>query len=1388
MSRPLFGRLFPRRRKSNSKRKTRAFRPLIENLESRRVLANTYVVTTTADTVNDDDFLSLREATQLSDGTLTQADFTSPFVLSNIIPDGNATDTIKFDFYYFDSRHRYYRDDGIAGHVTLGNVATTATIDDGDIPDIDPDWQHSWYSIRLGSELPINVSMTIDGFSAALSKENTNPVGQGLNSILRVEIDGGGAGGFLRLQAADLNETVIRGLAINHGADGIQVSKIMAWDMSNIRIEGNYIGTDISGTHIFNDVGSGDYGSNGIQTLITVFTPGFTPPQVATHIIGGTTPAARNLISGNRYAFLSNDVVYNFTATIEGNLIGTNRAGTSLLDDAGNQILGNERGFYIIRTPATYIVGGPTPDSANVISGNTVGALVDTTSAATLRNNLIGTDPTGLLDVGNAAVGVLLRSGKNIVQENIIAFNGKSPPSGTPSGFTEPAGMRVYVLPGGNGQLNVFTRNSIFSNFGEGLDLHDDGVTPNDIPPLPALPDQDTGPNSLQNFPDLVQAINANGTTSISGTLSSTPNTTFRIEFYSTPTLGMFRSGKTYLGFLDVTTDANGVASILFNLPVQAMVGEVISSTATRLDAMLAPVETSEFSAPVLVEQLTVSIDNVTVVEGNAGTVDAVFTVTLSHSPVFPVTITVGTADDTATLANNDYQQISGLVLTFLPGDPISQTVTVVVNSDVNVELDETFLVNLSNPTNVDILDGQGVGSITNEDYPGVSIDDVTVNEPENGTVSATFTITLTEAPLVPLSVTVNTADGTATLLDIDYQKVTNQVVTFMPGEGLTKTVTVLVNGDLKVETDENFFVQLSNPVNAMIVDGEGEGTITNEDFAEVRINDVSIVEGDNGTKNAVFTVTLSQAPAELLQVTVNTSDGTAMLVNGDYQAVINTVLSWMPGDPLTQTVTVVINGDEDIELDETFTVVLSVPVKADIVDGIGLGTIVNDDFPGVSIDDVEIVEGESGTTNAVFTVKITDNPLAPLSITVNTHDGTAKLSDSDYQAIVNKVLTFEPGGSLTQTVIVKINGEQKYEGDEYFFVRLTNPVNATIVDGEGEGTIVTDDVKATLAKDILVLGSEIDGDISSAVKLVDIKNGNQTMKTFRPYGADFHGGVRVAIGDINNDGIAEVITAPGPGRIGTVKVYNLNGQELTEYRTKAYPNAFIGGVFVALADVNDDGMLDIITTPGQGRRAEVKVFRTRDAAVYADPIVDTPMRTFLAFGSTFTGGVSVAAGDLTGDGKAEVVVGSGKGISPYVRAFDLTTFSTTGLAPRLLEFSPFSSSQRNGVYVAVGDIRGNSTPEIIVGSSTNTLGQIKLYNADGTRFKTINAYTDSGNKRGPVHVAAKDINQVDDLMEVVSAQGFTGNRHRRTWEPDGALIDDVLENDPSLFRGYFIA
>ncbi len=488
----------------------------------------------------------------------------------------SGVQTITFNIPATDPGHVYYTNDGVAGQVTLANLATTTVADDAALPTtgvsaVDPDWQHSWFSIAPTAALPtVTDPVVIDGTTQGSGTSgtgddaipNTNTVASklGLNTILRVELSGQNAGplatGLIRVEATGVASTV-RGLVLNR-VDG---PKIQISGTAGVRVEGSFVGPDVSGTLAFPGKPN-----DGIVTSIST----------ADTVVGGTTAPARNLISAN----LTGVAIGRNTATIEGNLIGTDRAGA--------KALGNSYG--VIAGSGTLLIGGQDAASANVISGNLTGVVAFN---GAIQNNLIGTDVSGMLNVGNRSEGVLVRlNGTNTrITGNTIAFNGFAP-----GGASLGAGVRIFgtLVPdpvAGNG--NVISQNAIFSNVGPGIALGSSGFAVNDIPPASTPPDKDTGANLLQNYPLITSVTELNLGTRIQGTLASTPSSSFRLEFFSNPERdedtfggvqsGFFGEGKTYIGAQNVTTDASGNVTFTLDLPMLPAGQPFVTATATDI-------------------------------------------------------------------------------------------------------------------------------------------------------------------------------------------------------------------------------------------------------------------------------------------------------------------------------------------------------------------------------------------------------------------------------------------------------------------------------------------------------------------------------------------------------------------------------------------------------------------------------------------------------------------------------------------------------------------------------------------------------------------------------------------------------------------------------------
>jgi len=391
------------------------------------------------------------------------------------------------------------------------------------------------------------------------------------------------------------------------------------------RIQGNYIGTTADGNAALGNGAVGQNTTGGIYIADLNLGAG-------TLAIGGTASGAGNLISGNKGSGIvvtaTGYSVPGGTVLVQGNRIGTGAAGTGTNANQGDGIFQDSFTLQLV-------VGGPTAAERNIISGN-LGSGISGGSYygnAVIQGNYIGTDITGTLPLGNGNHGVLATAtGAQI-------GDGATPGSGNVIAFNTHNGIAVTGDIG-----NPISRNSIFSNGGLGIDLGNNGVTPNDAG------DADTGPNNLQNFPVLTSAEFRVGSTIVQGTLNSTANTAFRVEFFSGTSCSPsgYGEGRTYLGFTTVITNGGGNGSFdTLTVPIPS--GQMaITATATDFSG-----NTSEFSACSLRgsnNTTTVSTSSAMWFEsppacGPVGSSRSVQTVTIEES-IGPATIVIGDRDN----------------------------------------------------------------------------------------------------------------------------------------------------------------------------------------------------------------------------------------------------------------------------------------------------------------------------------------------------------------------------------------------------------------------------------------------------------------------------------------------------------------------------------------------------------------------------------------------------------------------------------------------------------------------------------------------------------------------------------------------------------------------
>ena len=439
------------------------------------------------------------------------------------------------------------------------------------------------------------------------------------------------------------------------------------------------------------------------------------------------------------------------------------------------------------------------------------------------------------------------------------------------------------------------------------------------------------------------------------------------------------------------------------------------------------------------------SIDDVTVAE-NAG--PAVFTVSLSRASTSEIRVNATTADGSA-VQPGDYTRTQATVI--IPAGTRSMTVPVPIINDTVNEPVETFTVTLSGPFNAVIADGSGTGTITDDDaagpapIPGLSINDIRLTEDAG---QAVFTVTLSEISATPVTVNARTMDGSA-LAPADYTSTTG-LVTFPPGT-LTQSFRVPVVNDDIAEPDETFTVQLASASGASITDNTGIATIIDDgDSApQISVNDVTVAENAGP---AVFTISLSKASGYTVFVNAATADGTA-LQPGDYIRT-SALATFAPGETRHE-FRVPITDDDIPEPNESFTVQLATAVNASIADETGTGIIIddNDAHPQVLIGDVRLAENAGP---AVFAISLSKPSGHNITFSVTTRNGTA-LHPGDYTHTTT-AFGLAPG-ITTESFEVPIIDDTVFEPEETFTAVLGSPVNVTIADPAGIGTIIDNDL-----------------------------------------------------------------------------------------------------------------------------------------------------------------------------------------------------------------------------------------------------------------------------------------------------------------------------------------
>ncbi len=373
-----------------------------------------------------------------------------------------------------------------------------------------------------------------------------------------------------------------------------------------------------------------------------------------------------------------------------------------------------------------------------------------------------------------------------------------------------------------------------------------------------------------------------------------------------------------------------------------------------------------------------------------------------------------------------------------------------------------------------------------------------------------------------------------------------------------------------------------------------------------------------------------------------------------------------------------------------------------------------------LSISDTTVTEGSGGTTNMVFNVTLSGTTPQTVVVSYSTAGGSAA-AGSDFQS-ASGVLTFTPG-VLSRQITVQAYADLLVEGTENFTVNLSNASGATLADGQGQGTILNDDTSYARPNEILAVAPGPGRE--TAVRVLDRANGAERFR-FTAF-PGFSGGVQIATGDVNADGVLDIVAAAGPGGGPHVQVFDgTTGNQIpgTIGSFYAYAPSFTGGVMVAAADITGDGRAEIITAPAGNGGPHVRIFNGATGGIVGD---------YFAYGATFNGGVRVGAGDIDGNGTPDVITAAGPGGGPHLRVFSGAT--ATPISGPLSNFFAYSANFTGGVYVAAGDVNGDGRADIVTGPGAGGGPHVRVFSGQ-TGAELFGFFAYAANFTGGVRVA----------------------------------------------------
>jgi Calx-beta domain/Domain of unknown function (DUF4214) len=896
------------------------------------------------------------------------------------------------------------------------------------------------HKITVTVALPvISDPVVIDGYTQPGAVQNS--LANNDNAQLMIEIASTGA--VIDGIVISAGSSTVRGLLItgfakpnSFGGTGITL-KSKGGNM----IAGNFIGTDANGT-------------NAIPNYVGVFVN-----SCDNNVIGGSQPAARNLISGNASTGVTIQGNGAYNNLVLGNFIGTNRSASGALGNGDTGVLVFDPGT----ASSAGEIGGTTAGAGNVISGNVSAGIgtIGNTTGLKIQGNMIGTDVTGKFAVGNKSWGISVGS-----TGSLLVIGGSA------------AGARNIISGNGYSGISIYQDNST---------VVQNNYIGTDVTGKKALPNLSSGIMMISSFNTIGggganegNVISANGGSGIYLSWSASYQTTGSSDFVLGNLIGVGADGTTPLGNKDrgVYVLTQGTTNVIGGqgksrnvIANNGAAGVEVASGTTVL------ISGNSISANGL---LGIDLNSNGATKNDLGDGDS----GANNLQNYPVLSSASLISNGLTFVNGTLNSASNTKFTveffsnnaadasgFGEGQNYLGALNVTTDANGNGSFTGSF-AGLSagqciSTTATDPSNNTSEFSLCRQivlNTPGsVQFTSAAYSVGENGS-KASITAKRTGGNFGTVTAQYATAAGGTATAGSDYNA-SSGILSWGDGDSSDKTFTIPIIDNSASNSNKTVNVGLSNVTNGATLGSPAGAVLTildDESYPKGSIIDVSQAEGNSGTTNFMFTVSLSVASSQTIKVDYSTNDVTA-LSPADYQENIGT-LTFAPGETSKQ-IAVGAKGDTQFEPDETFTVDLSNFVNAIAGKTSGLGTIVNDDAKSSGSTTIQFGQAtynvQEDLTSMNVTVTRTGDSTGSSTVDYKTVDGTAKQkSDFEYAA---GTITFGPG-ETDKTISLLINEDMFLEGNETFSLALSNATGAVIGSQASTDVTIVDDASEPAA------------------------------------------------------------------------------------------------------------------------------------------------------------------------------------------------------------------------------------------------------------------------------------------------------------------------------------